>query len=420
MLTVVRLFFFALATPLLILFLLAFYVTDKHPRVENHWLLSPQDINRARMILNGQASPDPLATLKTLRLEKKDLNIAANHLLNQYFNGAAQVHLKENHFRLEGSIQLPFNHLNPYLNFAFTLSNQNGKPTISELTVGPLTLPNDHANGFLEGLINHSDLNQYYLLAARHIRTLAISRDAFTLTYYWTPKAYAAAQQLLTHSANLEALAFYQHHLVQTLKHHDRNWRLSLATLLQALFKESLDRAPDLDPIKENQAIIMVTGLYTLQQNLAALFPKNAAPEKAKYLSVFMYQRVDMAKHFISSALLSTVNNAAFSQRLGQQKELHDGTAGKGFSFIDLAANRAGIRFAKAATDSEKSARRMQKTMAQITSYQAFMPDVRDFPENIKAPAFKLKYHSTTSTAYRQQLQLIDQKIAACAIYQDR
>jgi hypothetical protein len=48
------------------------------------------------------------------------------------------------------------------------------------------------------------------------------------------------------------------------------------------------------------------------------------------------------------------------------------------------------------------------------------MPDVRDFPENIKAPAFKLKYHSTTSTAYRQQLQLIDQKIAACAIYQDR
>ena len=111
MLTVVRLFFFALATPLLILFLLAFYVTDKHPRVESHWLLSPQDINRARMILNGQASPDPLATLKTLRLEKKDLNIAANHLLNQYFNGAAQVHLKENYFRLEGSIQLPFNQI---------------------------------------------------------------------------------------------------------------------------------------------------------------------------------------------------------------------------------------------------------------------------------------------------------------------
>lgn len=420
MLTVVRLFFFALATPLLILYLLAFYITEKRAHIEYQSLLTAKDIRRARMILNGQAAPDPLATLKTLRLEEKDLNIAANHLLNQYFNSAAQVRLKENYFRFESSIQLPFNALNPYLNLGFTLTNQEGQPTISELTLGPLSLPNHYGNVYLETLITYSDLNQYYLLAARHIRSLTISPEALTLNYHWTPKAYATAQQLLTHSANLEALDFYHHHLVQTVKQHDPNWRLSLATLLQTLFQASLTRAPGLDPVKENQAIILATGLYTLQHNVAALFPKNTAPQKVKFLPVFMYQRVDMAKHFISSALLSTINNPAFSERLGLQKELHDGSAGKGFSFIDLAANRAGIRFAKAATESETSARRLQRTMAKITSYTAFMPDVRDFPENILAPAFKQTYQSTTSAAYRQQLQLIDQKIAACHLYQER
>jgi hypothetical protein len=416
MLTVIRLFFFVLVTPLLVIFLLAFYVTDKHPSVESQWLLSTKDIQRARMILNGQSAPDPTAALNTLRLEEKDLNIAANHLLNQYFDSTAQVHIKDNHFRFDSSIKLPFNSINPYLNLGFTLRQENQHPRISQLTLGPLTLPDAYANTLIELLINRSDLDQYYLLATHQVQNITITRTALTLTYRWTPKTYAAAQQLLTHNANLEALRFYQQQLMKTVAQHDPHWRLSLATLLQALFEASSQRGPPLDPVKENQAIILVTGLYTLQQDISVLFPKNTAPKSVKFIPVFMYQRIDIAQHFISSALLLSVNNAAFSERLGLKKELYDGRKGQGFSFIDLAANRAGIRLAQTATDQDK-ALVLQKKMAAISSYKAFMPDVRTLPENLSSTVFKQRFQSTDSFSFRQQVLSIDQKIAACSLY---
>ena len=119
----------------------------------------------------------------------------------------------------------------------------------------------------------------------------------------------------------------------------------------------------------------------------------------------------------MASATLTAFGNAHLTHLMGQQKELHDARKDSGFRFIDLAADRAGIRFGETATDSVKMARKLQKIMAQISDYKAFMPDVRHLPENMTTAHFVSQYESIYSEPYQNQLKQIDKSIAACAIY---
>ncbi|MDQ7091918.1 MAG: hypothetical protein Q9M50_15010 [Methylococcales bacterium] len=101
-----------------------------------------------------------------------------------------------------------------------------------------------------------------------------------------------------------------------------------------------------------------------------------------------------------------------------KKKELRDAKFGQGFSFIDLAGDKAGIRFGKTATENPQSARQLQKKMAIIANYRAFMPEVRDLPENISHDAFNTTFGSIESPAYQLMVKKIDDRIAALSIYQ--
>ena len=85
---------------------------------------------------------------------------------------------------------------------------------------------------------------------------------------------------------------------------------------------------------------------------------------------------------------------------------------------IDLAADKAGIQFGLLATQSEQSARLLQRKMQYSTDYRAFIPTIKDLPENLSTLDFQQQYSSIYSKKYQQLLQLIDQRINACPIYQ--
>jgi len=125
-----------------------------------------------------------------------------------------------------------------------------------------------------------------------------------------------------------------------------------------------------------------------------------------------------MAKHFVASAALAATGATTLANMLGQEKELSDAQSGSGFSFIDLASDRAGLKFGQIATATPESARNLQKTMYNIEDYRAFMPDVRDLPESMNSHVFKQQYGSIYSPAYQNMLKLIDDRIAALPVYQ--
>ncbi len=55
--------------------------------------------------------------------------------------------------------------------------------------------------------------------------------------------------------------------------------------------------------------------------------------------------------------------------------------------------------------------------MSQIKDYTAFMPDVRDLPENLNEQTFKQQYGSIYSAEYQNMLKEIDQRISRLIIY---
>jgi hypothetical protein len=89
-------------------------------------------------------------------------------------------------------------------------------------------------------------------------------------------------------------------------------------------------------------------------------------------------------------------------------------TQGSGFSFGDLAADRAGRRVAVTATDSESSARQMQARIQSASSVDDFFP-VISFPENISTEQFRSDYGLVGSPRYLAQISKIDDALDSCA-----
>ena len=94
-----------------------------------------------------------------------------------------------------------------------------------------------------------------------------------------------------------------------------------------------------------------------------------------------------------------------------------DAPGGTGFSFVDLAADRAGVRFARAATDSAISAQKLQKSLQSPLKENLFFPNVLDFPEWLSAHKFNLEYRDLKSAEYLAVVREIDRRIDLCPAY---
>ncbi len=176
--------------------------------------------------------------------------------------------------------------------------------------------------------------------------------------------------------------------------------------------RSTLDNA-----IEENRTVIFTVNDYVNKLGTQKLLAGNP-PANDKEYPAFLYKRIDLAQHFIGSAALTASVNRQVAQAMGEEKELSDAQGGSGFSFIDLAADKAGTRFGEIATASPENARQVQKAMLNIKDYTDFMPDPRDLPEHMDEDEFKQRYQSVNSPAYQEILKLIDARIAASPIYQ--
>lgn len=163
--------------------------------------------------------------------------------------------------------------------------------------------------------------------------------------------------------------------------------------------------------INENRSVINTINDYV---NTSKIGNNPSKP----YYPAYLYKRIDLAQHFIGAAAITASVNGQIAQVLGEEKELHDAQGGSGFSFVDLAADKAGTRFGEMAIASPSSARKFQQTIATIKDYTDFMPDPRTLPEHMDEATFKKRYGAINSPAYQQVSRQIDALIAATPIYQ--
>lgn len=360
--------------------------------------LTLENVTQARKILyeGTKTKPDNLAAIT---LTEEDLNLAANYLLNRYFQSAIKIELVNQKVRCNMVLKLPKNRLADHFNLSFRLSSESDEtlPRIAKFKVGKLLLPAKFAGFVLDLAIRYSFLNEYFILATSPIQRVEISNIAVTLFY---------EKNSPNRLTNLASREIYQQKISEVIEQHNSKIRLSLAELLKPIFELALQRSTADNAIEENRSAIFALNDYVNSIEDPQLKP-------------FLYKRTDLAQHFTAAAALTASMNSRVANALGEVKELSDAqTGGSGFSFVDLAADKAGSRFGELAVLSPESALRIQKLTAKIHDYQDFMPEPRDLPEHMSENVFKKLFESTQSPTYLRLANLIDKRIAAIPLYQ--
>lgn len=416
-----RIFLLLLCALILLCIMLVVFGVSDTPELELDWSLTRNDIVRAKKILHegAKTKPDEIATIE---LSHADLNLAANYLLNRYSKSAVQISLKENKLKFVVTTTLPQNRLGKYLNITFRLGNEENSqlPTITKFKAGKLLIPAKIAGFIINTVIEHSALNNYFILATRPIQGVKIEPEKIIITYVSNSETLITARNVLTRTDNRPAQSIYQQKIADIIATHDPNWRLSLADLLKPLFEMAYRRSTLDNAIEENRLVIMSVNDYVNKKAAKQFLPSANSPAKGKQYVAFLYKRSDLAQHFVGSAALTASANDQVAKVVGEDKELNDAQRGSGFSFVDLAADKAGTRFGEIATASPESARKLQRAMSQITDYTDFMPDPRDLPEKMNEADFKSRYGSIHSEAYQELSNKIDARIAEIPLYKTK
>jgi uncharacterized protein YfiM (DUF2279 family) len=408
-----RLLFFYLAGPSLLIAIILFYAVEDTAITKSNWSLNHSDIQRAKNILSNTGSK----TQHSIQLSEKDLNIALSYLLNYYIHSTSKITVEEQFLRFKISLLLTNNPFGSHLNFSFNLTKQAGYPVINTLQIGSIKIANEFAGLIVESIIKYTPLKEFYILATQHIRSLQIRPKGLSISYI-TSEDLSLKTALSLNNKNYHSVVFYQQKISSIIAQHDPRRRLSLAELLQPLFKQAYQRSTSITATAENRAVLIAISTYVNKSEIQAFLPFDISPVTKRQYSASLYRRTDMAKHFMASAALAATGAGTFAHFLGQEKELLDAKQGSGFSFIDLASDRAGLRFGKTAVASAAQARLLQQRMANIKDYTAFMPEVRDLPENMNNAVFKQKFGSVYNSKYQAMLQKIDNRIDKLAIYQ--
>ncbi|NOQ15255.1 MAG: hypothetical protein GQ583_12365 [Methyloprofundus sp.] len=379
------------------------------------WTLSNIDIQRAKNILH--ANQQATGKFVSLELTERDLNVACTYLLNLYTESQSDIQIKRHYIAFNFLFTLPENLFGHYIPIRFQLHLPlHQPPEIKNLYIGKLAIPDIYAGLLIGSAIKHSRLKQYLELISKNIKVIQLQSQQLHIKYQRsvnTTVAHATQSSQKQPSVNTDnhALEQYQAQLDKALSHHDPAWLLSLSDVLQPLFQLAQQRSTPASAITENRLAIFVANRYV--NHASDSHNKQSVP---RYLA-YLYKRPDMAQHFMWSATLSSLGGSQLALMIGVEKELNDAKTGSGFSFIDLAADRAGIRFGEQATTNPRQAMKIQQQMANIKNYQAFMPNVKDLPERLSSEAFKSQYKSVDSQKYQAILQEIDRRIAASQIY---
>jgi len=320
------------------------------------------------------------------------------------------------------SARLPANPFGDYLNVRARVGESATGIGIDRLAVGPMGFSGRWllplAARLLDVLLPDRQASAL-LASARGVR---IEGDTALLTVFPPPDIKAKFKQAVR---TLQAARFppgeeervihYYNLLVGMGGTRDGSPR-SLSAYLIPLMAQAEQRSRLGDAVAENRAAIWALVIYFSNGAFEALAGKLVSGQRALVRSpygVVLANRQDLMAHFIYSAGIALATQQGIGIAAGEFKELLDsGNGGSGFSFADLAADRAGIEFVNAATASEESARQLQARIIASRGEARILPDISGLAEGLSEQQFREQFESVESRRYLEQVERIDARIA--------
>lgn len=412
----VRSFLLLLVLAPIVLIALVWFSLSAQPAVSGP-PLSYRDIERAQLILKRE-DPRSLVpgTQRRVSLDERDLNLALNYLVRKYARGGMRVTLEQDRMRIAATANLLLIPSRPYANIVATIESADDAPRLAALRIGAVTVPPPVAGWLARQAIAQLDSVAVYVEAIDAIERVAVHPGRLTVVYRWRPDTLRAAGARLAGTDDAR-LGFYLDRLLALQQTGDAP-RGSAVPTLRALFQAAQARSATGDPVAENRAALLILGAWASERGVRNLLPQ--APREPRPFDLSLQQRRDWAQHFLVSAALAASGDTTLARAAGIFKEVSDSRGGgSGFSFGDLAADRAGTRFGELATASRENALRVQRFLTGSFSERDLMPDAGDLPENLPEPEFRRCFGGVDGPGYRRALAEIDRRVSVCPLYRD-
>lgn len=395
---------------------LIWFALAEQPALNAEASLSHRDIERAKAIIQQH---DPRRAVpgstRSIAISERDLSLAANYLLQRSVRGSVNILVRDGALELLGTLRLPVLPARPYVNVRLELESTGAAPRIGALRIGAIPVPGFIATWMLERLATQLYGEEEYALASAVMQRFEPRAGVLRLSYRWDPEALRSLGTRLAGS-DTDILAAHHDHLL-ALQQQGIGRQGSTVGVLRAMFEFAQQRSTSGDPVAENRALLLVLGAWASDQGTRALLPQ--ARREPHRFALTLQQRRDFAQHFLVSAGLAAGGDRKLSDAVGIYKEVSDSRGGSGFSFTDIAADRAGTRFGQLATASRDDALRVQRFVQRKLAEEDIMPHARDLPEGLTEAEFKRRYTAVGSWQYQAVVEAIERRIAVCRLYRE-
>lgn len=413
-----RLFLAALVLAPLGASLAVWLAVQAQPLVVNAVAVTPEHVARAKRLLDRH---DPRrmrpGVLRTIMLSQEELELSTNYLASRVGNGVARVVLQDGLAAVRATFVLPANPLGRYLNVDALLQDGGRLPTVESLRIGTLRVPAWLCNWLLRAGMARLEGSAHYGAAADIVKRVSITPGLLQVNFEWSAEAASQIRSALVPPQEQARWQAYQERLAAVIAASAQNRALGLDRLLGPLLQLAQQRSAGGDPALEHRAMLVVLAFYVNGKGLAALVPSArdwAVPERRV---VTLSGRTDFPQHFLISAALAATAGSPLADAVGLYKEVDDARRGSGFSFNDIAADRAGTRFGELAVSGGTGLARLQQLVVRGLREADLIPEVRDLPEFMAEPEFLRRYGGIGAPPYRRMMADIEQRIAGLPLY---
>ncbi len=375
-----------------------------------------QDVARALALLRAHDPRRSVAgQVSALRLNERDLEVLLNQAAVRHFAAASRVSLHLGTATLLASVPLPANPFGRWLNVQAKLLETGGLPVLGELQVGRLPLPAWVGERALLWAAHRAGLEAQMHAARDVVQRVRFRPQQLDVTYAWRDDSAALVVGALVPADQQQRLRAYAGQLAELVSRQPSGWTAPLAPLVGPMFALAHQRsaAAGADAAAENRAALLVLTLFANGRAIETVLPSARGWPRARPLELTLDGRSDFPRHFLVSAALAAEGTSPLSRAIGVYKEMTDSRGGSGFSFNDMAANRAGTRVGEMAVTQPQ---RLQAVLAAGVKDSDLMPRWSDLPEFMSEAEFLKRYGGVGAPAYTEMLAEIDRRVAALAV----
>ncbi|MBS1184755.1 MAG: hypothetical protein H6R09_356 [Proteobacteria bacterium] len=352
--------------------------------------------------------------IQTIQLDEAELNRLLNYAVEfRQVNGIA-AELTPGLATLTATLAVPSNPFGRYLNLTAEVAEGAGGIRIQSLQLGSLPLPGALADGIARLAHRWLRRDGTYASLANAFSQVNFGENQATLDYRWHPELLTQLErksaELLIAPEHQARMLAYAERLDALLKPHPHGSTVPLVSVIAPLFVHA--QGSDGDVAEENRAALTALAAYLSGISLPRLLESDSKSiRRAPRVLLSLHGRRDFAEHFMISAALSVNGGSRLANAIGLIKEEEDASKGSGFSFTDLAANRAGVRLGERATG--EAAAQVQQRLAAARSDADLLPDFRDLPEFMPQAEFDRRFGPIGSPRYLKVIERIDARLAA-------